>query len=241
MKHKTTLYTPKVLLLICLITLAPAIAQVQFTPQTIQLGELSQGETRKVQFTAQNTGSQPLQIETIMSQNIGSSEFSYPQTVAPGQSFTVHFSFTSAYLSGEILHRIILVQTDGSAHVLPMTANIIEPVLLYSPVNDIGYYQQNQERTVSIYAWAHNKQKFNLAADSLPAGVQAKIAPVSLNIQKGDAGLQITENGSTPGYRITLQVKNPARTSKSIRLLIPFTSSNYPLATPEVQIIGYWQ
>lgn len=229
-------------LCVCLTVGLWAQETIKFNPQSIELGKLEQGETKKVSISVTNTSAKTIDVDMVLSQNSGSSNFKYPKSIAAGKSAKITFDFNSAYMANVIEHRIILVDKQGNNHIVMMNGSVNEPIMFSNPIQDIGFYTKGEKRELKLYAWSKNLKALKLALSKKNAkGIKATFKAVKLDIKETKQGPEIKEGGATPAYEITLNIDSFEKKTKSIRELVAFTSKTYPKATPEIQIIGYWK
>jgi len=82
--------------------------------------------------------------------------------------------------------------------------------------------------------------KFKLAPSSQKE-FKAEFSNVKLDVKNFE---NIKEGGTTPGVKISLSVidlEAPKNGHKSIRKIVSFICENFPNATPELMVTGYWE
>jgi hypothetical protein len=207
----------------------------------LQLDTLQQGDTVSVALSGRNLGD-TLRIEQALSQNVGPFAFEFPRVILPKQDFEVRYKLGTAGMSGPFAHSIVLVppRGQGAPEVATVHGVVAEPLLTSQGILDMGYYSEGQAVSWNFYVYARNGKPFDLALAPESAGeFSAQFKAVKLDTRDFD---HITENGSTPGYKVTLSVKKIKRDPyKSIRRIVSFVSKTYPKATPEVMVAGYWK
>jgi hypothetical protein len=192
-----------------------------------------------------NVTDKDIPLETVMSQGTGVENLKYPTVIGANKTITIELDLNSAYKEGPFSQTIVLIAKDGTNYTTSLEGVVNAPVFFSEKMFDAGYYSKGETREWTFYAWNTDKSTpLELTLDSA-AGPEfsATFKPVKLNIDKLD---QIKEGGKIPGLRITLKTtgldrsKTPA-TQKSLGRIVSFKSKNYPKATPEVLIVGYWK
>jgi len=234
-------------LILLLASLTFSVAQespLRFTPEPFQLGKIDQGTSRHVVLQGKNTSKTAVQLESVMSQNVGSAQFQFPTQIAPGAKFQIEFDFHSANLDGPFTHQIILIQKGGAPLVTTIEGNIEAPIRFNQAMLDAGYVSPGTIHQWNLYAWSPTGKKFDLALDSISSTRYSLVStPVMLNIEDPD---NIREGGKVPGLKLTLNATNfgPGPSDpryKSIREIVGLHSTTWPLATPELLVIGFWK
>ena len=216
---------------------------IQFATDPYELGEIPQGESRHVKIGGANVSKETVQIETVLCQGVGCSNFKFPKTVNPRDPVNIEFDYSTATLEGQIANVIVIVETNGKTHPLSMQGLVKAPFVFSEKMFDAGYYKAGEKREWTFYVWSEDKKTrpdLELPQEfSKEFSVQMK--NVSLNVEKFDA---IQEGGKVPVQKITLKtkglVKDPKLKQKSLSKIVSFKSQKHPKATPEVLIIGYW-
>jgi hypothetical protein len=217
---------------------------IQFAIDPYELGEIPQGESRHVKIGGANVSKEAVNIETVLCQGIGCSNFKFPKSVKPRDPVNIEFDYSTATLEGQIANVIVIVETNGKTHPLAIQGLVKAPFVFSEKMFDAGYYTAGEKREWTFYVWSEDKKTrpdLELPKEfSQEFSVQMK--NVSLNVEKFDA---IQEGGKVPGQKITLKtkglVKDPKLKQKSLSKIVSFKSKKYPKATPEVLIIGYWK
>ena len=217
---------------------------IAFPTDSYELGEIPQGESRHVKIGGANLSKNTVNIETVLCQGVGCSNFKFPKTVQPREPVNIEFDFSTATLEGPIANVIVIVETDGKTHPLAMQGVVKAPFIFSEKMFDAGYYKSGEKREWTFYVWGEDKKSrpdLELKKEfSDEFSVQVK--NVSLNVENFDS---IREGGKVPGQKITLRtkglVKDPKLKQKSLSKIVSFESKKYPKATPEVLIIGYWK
>lgn len=227
------------------LTFAFAGSPLIFEPEILPLGEINQGESRRIVLKGKNLQAKDISLETVMSLNTGAENFKYPQTLKAGQSFTIEFDLNTAYKEGIFSQIIVLVDSTGKSYTTQVDGVIKAPILFSEKMFDLGYYSASEFREWTFYVWNPDKEKLDLKLSKESSAVfTLKSEPVMLNVVEAD---NIKEGGDTPGLRMTLRLKKSLERDKahpqmnSIRHIVSFQSKKYPKATPEVLIIGYWK
>ncbi len=213
-----------------------------FVFEPVNLGVLQQGVKKDVEIKGKNISLQAIELESVFNQMTGGENFIYPKKIEPGQNFKINFTLNTAYMEGSFWHNIVLVDTAGTAWVALVQGAVENPIVFSDRILDLGYYKNGVKKTWVFYAWnAENKPlKLNLASSSQKE-FKAEFSDVKLNIKNFE---NIKEGGTTPGVKIALSVANlesPKNTQKSIRKIVSFICENFPNATPELLVTGYWE
>lgn len=215
---------------------------LRFVPDPYELGEISQGELRRVRMSGANVSSKTVKIENALCQGIGCSNFRFTETVGPREPFSVEFDFSTETMEGRFSNVVVLVGTDGTPYPAAFQGVVSAPFVFSEKMFDAGYCKPGDNREWTFYVWASDgktRPDLKLSADS--KGFSAEIRNVVLNVEKPDA---VKEGGKTPGQKITLRAKGLSRDSgaaqKSLSKIVSFKSEKFPKATPDVLVIGYW-
>lgn len=217
---------------------------IGFATDTYELGEIPQGESRHVKIGGANLSKNVVNIETVLCQGIGCSNFQFPKSVQPRGPVNIEFDFSTATLEGPIANVVVIVETNGKTHPIGMQGVVKAPFIFSEKMFDAGYYSAGEKREWTFYVWSEDKKSrpdLELSKEfSKEFSVQVK--NVSLHVDDFDS---IREGGKVPGQKITLRttglVKDPALKQKSLSKIVSFQSKKFPKATPEVLIIGYWK
>ena len=217
-------------------------ADSPFKFEAVDLGILQQGIKKNVEIKGKNVSSQTIQLESVFDQMTGGENFIYPQKITPGQDFKINFTLNTAYMEGDFLHNIILVDTSGTAWIALVQGSVENPIVFSERILDLGYYKNGVKKTWVFYVWSteNNPLKLKLASESQKE-FKAEFSNVKLDVRDFE---NIREGGTTPGVKISLSVKElekPKNGQKSIRKIVSFICENYPNATPELLVTGYWE
>jgi hypothetical protein len=221
-----------------------ATTPIQFSPEPLLLGKIEQGAVTHVVLKGKNQTTRSIQLETVMSQNVGSSNFKFPKSIAPGKEIKIEFDLNTAGFEGPFAHRIVLVEEGGHPLVTMIEGEVDAPILFSRQMLDAGYLSPDSKPEWTIYAWNPTGKKFSLGLDSLSSRqFTLQVTPVTLNTKKFD---EIQEGGSTPGLKIVLQATNLGKgptnpKMKSFRQIVTMKSTTWPKATPELLVVGYWK
>ena len=218
---------------------------LRFVPETYTLGVVEQRSVNHIILKGANTTSKDIIVETAMSQNTGASNFKYPSKIQAGAAFSIEFDLNTAHMDGKFIHNIVVIDTSGAYYTASVEGEVRSPLFFSEKLFDAGYYKTKDKREWTFYVWSHDKKTLpDLSLSSLSSkdfSIQSK--PVMLNIDKLE---NIQEGGKVPALKVTLKTKGIPREGlslkqKSLRHFVEFKSKNYPKATPEVLIIGYWK
>ena len=217
-------------------------ADSPFEFEAVDLGVLRQGIKKNVEIKGKNTSSQTIKLENVFDQMTGGENFIYPKTIAAGQNFKINFTLNTAYMEGNFFHNIVLVDTNGTAWIALVRGSVENPIVFSVRILDLGYYKKGTEKTWVFYAWnAENKPlKLKLSPFSQKE-FKAKFSNVKLDVKDFE---NIKEGGTTPAVKISLSVvdlENSKSEQKSIRKIVSFICENFPNATPELLVTGYWE
>lgn len=226
------------------LTIAEPTSMLVFSPDPFPLGLVEQGTTKHIVLHGKNTGKQTIELETVMSQNVGSSGFKFPTKITPASDFKIEFDLNTANLEGPFTHRIILVEKGGTPHVTLVEGKVDSPILFSQQILDAGYLVPGSKPSWTIYAYNVNGAKFNLELDAEAAKhFQLTTTPVLLNTEKFD---EIKEGGKVPGLKLNLTFHNPGNGPvnpkiRSVRQIVNLKTNAWPKATPSLFIVGYWK
>ncbi|MDR0518166.1 MAG: hypothetical protein LBH25_14105 [Fibromonadaceae bacterium] len=213
-----------------------------FKFDAVDLGLLQQGIKKAVEIKGKNISSQAIELESVFNQMTGGENFVYPKKINPGQEFKINFTLSTAYIEGDFLHNIVLVDTSGKAYLAVVKGSVENPIIFNERILDLGFYKKGKQKKWVFYAWNANGKalKFKLKTESQKE-FRAEFADVKLDVHDFE---NIKEGGNTPGVKITLSVmelEQPKNTQKSIRKIVSFICENFPNATPELLVTGYWE
>ncbi|HSQ41184.1 MAG TPA: hypothetical protein VLM37_02765 [Fibrobacteraceae bacterium] len=216
----------------------------QFSPDPQDLGKLEQGATRHVVLNGRNISGKSIELEEVLSQNVGSSNFHFPKTVAADAKVHIEFDFNTADLEGPFTHRIILVEKGGKPDVTLMTGTIESPILFSQQMLDAGFVTPESHPQWTLYAWNPQGKPIELQLDSATARLfSLQKSSVKLDTRKFD---DIREGGEMPGLKLILTAKGLGKGPvnpkiRSINQVVSLKSATFPKATPELLVVGYWK
>jgi hypothetical protein len=213
-----------------------------FEFEIVNLGVLSQGIKKNVEIKGRNISSRTIELESVFDQMVGGENFVYPKKITPGQNFKINFTLNTAYMEGNFLHNIILVDTSGTPWIALVQGSVENPIVFSERYLDLGYYKKGMKKTWIFYVWnTENKpMKLKLMPESQKE-FKAEFSNVKLDASNFE---NIKEGGTTPAIKVSLSVVElefPKNNQKSIRKMISFSCENFPNATPELQVMGYWE
>lgn len=217
---------------------------LRFMPEPYELGEISQGDVRRVKMGGANVSSKTVKIESALCQGIGCSKFKFTETVGPREPFRVEFDFSTETMEGPFSNVVVLVGTDGTPYPATFQGVVAAPFVFGEKMFDAGFYKPGEKREWTFYVWnADRKTRPDLElSQKYSREFSATVQNVSLDVEKFDA---VREGGKVPGQKITLRTKGLVRDSaapqKSLSKIVSFQSKKFPKATPDVLIVGYWK
>ena len=226
---------------------APVLADdnIRFVPEPYPIGQADQGEVKHVVIKGANVSGKEINLENVMGQGGGMSNFKFPKKIPVGAAVTVEFDMDFAGMDGQINPVVVLVGTDGTPYTASLDGFVKAPIFFGEKLFDTGFYAKGEKREWTFYVWeTDKKERPDLTLDSAALReFSMKSKPVMLNVDKLD---QIKEGGKVPGLKVTLTTKGLLREGlelkqRSIRKIVSFKSKKYPKATPEVLIVGYWK
>ena len=217
-------------------------ADSPFEFEAVDLGVLQQGVKKNVEINGKNISSRTIELENVFDQMTGGENFAYPKTIAAGQNFKIDFTLNTAYMEGVFFHNIVLVDTSGTAWVTLVRGFVENPVVFSERILDLGYYKKGKKKTWVFYAWnAENKPLKLKLSPSSQKEFKAEFSDIKLDV--GDFE-NIREGGTTPAVKISLSaidLESPKNKQRSIRKIVSFICENFPNATPEILVTGYWE
>ena len=201
-----------------------------------------QGEIKEFKFTGKNLSKDMITIEQVIAQGIGPQNIVHPKQVLPGASFDWSFKYNSSYLKGKTKENLTFIIGDEELYSVEIKGEVTMPVLLYPMQIDVGYLEGN-DLTKEIFALSSNPTNEKISLRKKYPGVEISFTPTKIS-QKED---QLVEDpNGQPGFKITLKLDGKEliksvdqKKRKSLSQLVEFQSSNFPKATPEIQLIGY--
>jgi len=213
-----------------------------FEFEEVDLGQLQQGVKKPVEIKGKNISSQTIEVESVFDQMVGGENFVYPKKIVSKQEFKINFTLNTAYIEGNFLHNIILVDTNGTPYIATVKGYVENPVVFSERLLDLGFYKKGNKKSWVFYVWNPNNiaLKFKLKPESQKE-FKAEFKDVKLDVRDFE---NIKEGGSTPGVKVTLSIINlelPKNNQRSIRKIVSFICENYPNATPELLVTGYWE
>ena len=226
---------------------APVLADdnIRFVPEPYPIGQADQGEVKHVVIKGANVSGKEINLENVMGQGVGMSNFKYPKKIPAGATVTVEFDMDFAGMDGQINPVVVLVGTDGTPYTASLDGFVKAPIFFGEKLFDTGFCAKGEKREWTFYVWeTDKKERPDLALDSAALReFSMKSKPVMLNVDKLD---QVKEGGKVPGLKVTLTTKGLLREGlelkqRSIRKIVGFKSKKHPKATPEVLIVGYWK
>jgi hypothetical protein len=232
-------YSYLLIFFICL-TANNAFGSFEFEP--VDLGLLPQGVKKNVEIKGKNISSQTIEVESVFNQMTGGENFAYPKKIAPNQEFKINFTLNTAYMEGDFLHNIILVDTSGAPYIARVKGSVDNPFIFSEKILDLGYYKKGAKKTWTFYVWNKDSKtiKLKLKPESQKE-FKADFSNVKLDVSDFE---NIKEGGTTPAVKVNLSVVElelPKSNLKSIRKIVSFASENFPNATPDLLVTGYWE
>jgi len=229
-------YSYLLIFFICL-TVNNAFA-MPFAFEPVNLGTLQQGVKKNVEIKGKNVSSQSIEVENVFDQMVGGENFTFPKKINPGQSFKINFTLNTAHIEGDFTHNIILVDTSGAPYIATVSGKIENPIVFSERYLDLGYYKNGMQKKWTFYAWNPDNKPLKLKLKS--EQFKAEFKDVKLDVSDFD---NLKEGGNTPAVKVTLSVVHltlPENNTRSIRRIVSFICENFPNATPELQVTGYW-
>jgi hypothetical protein len=203
---------------------------------------LQQGIKKNVEIKGKNVSSKTIEVENVFNQMVGGENFVYPKKINPNQEFKINFTLNTAYMEGDFLHNIILIDTSGTPYIARVKGSVENPLIFSERILDLGYYKKGAKKAWTFYVW--NKDSKAIKLKLKPASqkeFKADFSNVKLDVSDFE---NIKEGGPTPAVKVSLSVSElelPKNNQKSIRKIVSFTSENFPNATPELLVTGYWE
>jgi hypothetical protein len=223
-----------------LLFLSLAAFAMQFEP--VDLGILQQGIKKNVEIKGKNIFSQSIEVENVFDQMVGGENFVYPKKISPGQSFKISFTLSTAYMEGDFMHNIILVDTSGAPYIAMIRGKVENPIVFSERYLDLGFYKKGMQKKWKFYAWNPDKKPLKLKLKpEMQKEFRAEFKEVKLDVSDFE---NLKEGGSTPAIEVSLSVVDLERLKnsvRSIRKIVSFICENFPNATPELQVTGYWE
>jgi len=213
-----------------------------FVFEPVDLGTLQQGIKKSVEINGKNTSSQLIELENVFDQMTGGENFIYPQKINPGQNFKINFTLNTAYMEGDFVHNIILVDTSGTPYIANVKGKVENPIVFSERYLDIGFYKKGKQKNWTFYVWNADKKPLKLKLKpELQKEFKAEFKDVKLDVSDFE---NLKEGGNTPAVKVSLSVlelEKPKNSVRSIRKIVTFICENFPNATPELQVTGYWE
>jgi len=224
-----------------LLLVSAAIAN-PFVFEPVDLGILQQGIKKGVEIKGKNISSQPIELESVFDQMTGGENFTYPQKINPGQNFKINFTLNTAYMEGDFMHNIILVDTSGIPYVAIVKGKVENPIVFSERYLDLGFYKKGMQKKWTFYVWNSDKKPLKLKLKpEMQKEFKAEFKEVKLDVDDFE---NLKESGNTPAVKVSLSIvdlEKPKNSIRSIRKIVSFVCENFPSATPELQVTGYWE
>lgn len=222
-----------------------AIDPVVFSPAVYQIGEVNQGDVKHFVLKGANVSGKTLNLETVMCQGIGCSNFKYPTSVKNNDAVVVEFDLDFSTMEGPVNPTVVLVGTDGKTYLTGMEGVVKAPFFFNDKMFDAGYYAPGESRDWTFYVWETDRKARPDLTLSEESAKDFSIKTKNVKV-KVDKNGKVTEGGKIPALKITLKTNNLSREGwelkqRSIRKIVSFKSAKYPRATPEVLVIGFWK
>ncbi len=222
-----------------------AVDPVVFTPAVYQIGEVNQGDVKHFVLKGANVSGKTINLETVMCQGTGCSNFKYPTAIANNSPLIVEFDLDFSEMEGPVSPTVVLVGTDGKPYTAALAGTVKAPVFFSEKMFDAGYYAAGESREWSFYVWETDKKARPDLALSEESAKDFSIKTKNVKVKVDENG-KVTEGGKIPALKITLSTKGLSREGwelkqQSIRKIVTFKSKRFPKATPEVLVIGYWK
>ena len=213
-----------------------------FVFEPVDLGILQQGIKKNVEIKGKNISSQLIELENVFDQMTGGENFIYPQKINPWQNFKINFTLNTAYMEGDFMHNIILVDTSGTPYIATIMGKVENPIVFSERYLDLGFYKKGMQKKWTFYVWNPDKKILKLKLKpELQKEFKAEFKEVKLDVSDFE---NLKEGGNTPAVKISLSIvdlEKPKNSVRSIRKMISFICENFPNATPELQVTGYWE
>jgi hypothetical protein len=213
-----------------------------FAFEPVDLGVLQQGIKKNVEIKGKNISSHSIELENVFDQMTSGENFIYPKKISPGHSFKIHFTLSTAYMEGDFMHNIILVDTNGTPYITTISGKVENPVVFSERYLDLGFYKKKKKKKWKFYVWNPDKKPLKLKLKrEMQKEFRAEFKDVKLDVSDFE---NIKEGGSTPAIEVSLSVVDLERfknSGRSIRKIVSFLCENFPNATPELQVTGYWE
>ncbi|MCF0221659.1 MAG: hypothetical protein HUK19_05140 [Fibrobacter sp.] len=222
-----------------------AVDSILFTPAVYPIGEVNQGDVKHFVLKGANVSGRAIQLETVMCQGTGCSNFKYPVSIANNGPVVVEFDMDFSTMEGPVSPTVVLVGTDGKPYTAALEGVVKAPVFFNEKMFDAGYYALGESREWSFYVWETDKKARPDLVLSEESAKEFAIRTKNVKVKVDENG-KVTEGGKIPAVKITLSTKGMSREGwelkqKSLRKIVTFKSEKFPRATPEVLIIGYWK
>jgi hypothetical protein len=213
-----------------------------FVFEPVYLGVLQQGIKKNVEIKGKNISSQLIELENVFDQMTGGENFTYPKKISPGQNFKINFTLNTAYMEGDFTHNIILVDTSGTPYIATVNGKIENPIVFSERYLDLGFYKKGKQKEWTFYVWNSDKKNLKLKLKpELQKEFKVEFKDVQLDVSNFE---NLKEGGDTPAVKVSLSVvelEKPKNAVRSIRKIVSFICENFPNATPELQVTGYWE
>lgn len=222
-----------------------AVDPIVFTPAVYPIGEVNQGDVKHIVLKGANVSGKSIDLENVMCQGNGCSNFKYPATIANNNAVVVEFDMDFSEMEGPISPTVVLVGTDGKPYTAALEGSVKAPFFFNEKMFDAGYYAPGESRSWTFYVWETDKKNRPDLVLSEESGKDFSIKTKNVKVKVDENG-KVTEGGKIPALKITLSTAGLTRegwekNQRSIRKFVSFKSQKYPKATPEVLVIGFWK
>lgn len=218
---------------------------ITFVPAVYPIGEVNQGDVRHFVLKGANVSGKEIQLENVMCQGNGCSNFKYPTAIAKNGVVNIEFDLDFSEMEGPVSPTVVLVGTDGKPYVAAMEGTVKAPFFFNEKMFDAGYYTAGEKREWSFYVWESDRKAVPDLTLSDEASKDFSIKTKNVKVRVDENG-KVTEGGKIPALKITLSTKGLSREGwelkqQSIRKFVGFKSKKYPRSTPEVLVVGFWK
>ena len=83
-----------------LASVAFADESIRFVPDPYPIGYADQGDVKHIVIKGANVSGKEINLENVMGQGVGMSNFKYPKKIAPGAAVTIEFDMDFAGMDG---------------------------------------------------------------------------------------------------------------------------------------------
>ena len=119
---------------------------IRFVPEPYPIGQADQGEVKHVVLKGANVSGKEINLESVMGQGVGMSNFKFPKKIAKGAAVAIEFDMDFAGMDGQINPVVVMVGTDGTPYTATLDGFVKAPIFFGEKLFDTGFYAKGDSR-----------------------------------------------------------------------------------------------